>query len=264
MLNEDATTPSRKWESGRKHWIAGTVIALCSLAVGVTSLVVHFGDGSKDSQPPNGGQAPSLASQPSTDAHPDGSGPERTTFTRAVPASYAVLNSITDAAGIGDERNFTRVRRGDEFFQNATEANIGDIVTIVVHVNNDCADNLAGPAATMHGLWMRLVPQQTANASDITFQVFLGADNAMTVWDGATVIANAESHLEILPGTAKMDTYTSHGFAIDADGLAQGKDIPLGQDKPDGEFPVGEIPGQPGHDLGTGYVEFKAQVVAGK
>ena len=36
-------------------------------------------------------------------------GPERTTYTNESPADYATFNSITDNAGVGDERNFVRV-----------------------------------------------------------------------------------------------------------------------------------------------------------
>ena len=46
-------------------------------------------------------------------------GPERTTFTMDKPASYVTFDSITDnqsseSVGIGDERNFVRVRKTGE------------------------------------------------------------------------------------------------------------------------------------------------------
>ena len=54
-------------------------------------------------------------------------GPERKTFTMKEPAGYPTFNSITDNPGVGDERNFVRVREvgTNTTFENSTKVTAG-------------------------------------------------------------------------------------------------------------------------------------------
>lgn len=79
-------------------------------------------------------------------------GPERTTFTMEAPASYVTFNSITDnqsseSVGIGDERNFVRVRKaGETTFTDSVEitdadALSGQVFEVYVFYHNNAASN---------------------------------------------------------------------------------------------------------------------------
>ena len=79
-------------------------------------------------------------------------GPERTTFTMEKPASYVTFNSITDnqsseSVGLGDERNFVRVRKaGETTFTDKVEiseadAQSGQEFEVYVFYHNNAASN---------------------------------------------------------------------------------------------------------------------------
>ena len=79
-------------------------------------------------------------------------GPERTTFTMDKPASYVTFDSITDnqsseSVGLGDERNFVRVRKvGETTFRDQveisdTDAKNGQEFEVYVFYHNNAASN---------------------------------------------------------------------------------------------------------------------------
>ena len=79
-------------------------------------------------------------------------GPERATFTMEKPASYVTFDSITDnqsseSVGIGDERNFVRVRKaGETTFTDQVEisdadARNGQEFEVYVFYHNNAASN---------------------------------------------------------------------------------------------------------------------------
>lgn len=79
-------------------------------------------------------------------------GPERTTFTMEKPASYVTFNSITDnqsseSVGIGDERNFVRVRKAgettfrDQVVISDADAKNGQEFEVYVFYHNNAASN---------------------------------------------------------------------------------------------------------------------------
>lgn len=79
-------------------------------------------------------------------------GPERTTFTMEKPASYVTFDSITDnqsseSVGLGDERNFVRVRKaGETTFTDKVEisdadAKSGQEFEVYVFYHNNAASN---------------------------------------------------------------------------------------------------------------------------
>ena len=256
-MSESSSEPT--WREGHRHWLIGTIIALIGVLIAATSLYQDYRNNHRT-------DLKTLTTEETTTTKPFGGwGPERSTFTMHNPPSYAILNSITDNGKTGDERNFTRVRNmnRDEKYEDVTRAEVNDLVSIYVEVHNDCANELAGPASTIHGLYMRYVPQTTG--TDIVFQVFLGGENIMTVYNGATVVVNEDAHLELIPGSAKMltNSTTDAGFPLDTLAIARGDNVLLGETKPDGEYPTGRIPGTEDKDYGAGYVEFQARVVKG-
>lgn len=79
-------------------------------------------------------------------------GPERTTFTMQKPATYVTFNSITnnqssESVGIGDERNFVRVRKaGETTFTDQVEisdadAKNGQEFEVYIFYHNNAASN---------------------------------------------------------------------------------------------------------------------------
>ena len=79
-------------------------------------------------------------------------GPERTTFTMEAPASYVTFDSITnnqssESVGIGDERNFVRVRKaGETTFTDSVEITDADALSgqefeVYIFYHNNAASN---------------------------------------------------------------------------------------------------------------------------
>lgn len=242
------------WKPGRKHWYVGTAIALCGLLIATVTLFNHY----YESDDENRAEATTLAA--ASPENPDGWGPERETFTMKNPATYAVLNSITDNPQYGDERNFTRVRKSgsSDNYGDLVRAEIGEVATVLAYVGNNCSDNLAGPAATIHGLWAQFQNKQVG--TDLWFQILIGGNNATSVYNGASVLTVKPARLSVVGGTAMMYTASSPtGFRLDSELIDGAGKVPLGQDKPDGEFPVGRSSdGQIGY--GTGYFTFDVRV----
>jgi len=70
-------------------------------------------------------------------------GPERTTYTKDVPASYATFNSITNNTAVGDERNFVRVGEvgSSEPYTDEIEVVPGKEYEVYIYYHNDAASN---------------------------------------------------------------------------------------------------------------------------
>ncbi|MGV9823739.1 hypothetical protein [Nocardia xishanensis] len=255
------TSPNEpEWKQGRKHWVLTTAIAAGGLLIALITVVNLFHEKFTTDRPdavPAASEDKPL--QPESPVNPDGWGPDRTVFKHDGAAPYAVLNSIVDNPAYGDERNFTRVRRIDSAakFGDIVRAEPGDVVEVIVLVVNDCSNRLAGSAATIYGLWAQL--QSTQIGNDLWFQVRLGGDNIATVYNGASVITTKPAKLQVVPGSARMTTSTTERFDLDTAKLAHGERTLLGQDRPDGQYPVGNLPGS--RNYGSGYFVFQFKVV---
>lgn len=185
-----------------------------------------------------------------------GWGPERDTFTSKHPASYAVLNSITDQSMVGDERNFVRVRiAGEGEYRDYIRVRPGDKIELSVYVANDAADNLDGPAATIHGLWADFYFPPAG--TDTGLSVTLGGKNVAQVWDGATVLSDVPIALHPIAGSMYMHTNAGDWTIDMGDKLDL---VILGWDKQDGEFPVGRS--SDGRYRGNGFLQVQMNVVA--
>lgn len=70
-------------------------------------------------------------------------GPERTTYTNEQPADYATFNSITNNAGVGDERNFVRVREVGSTAAHTDEAEVvpGKEYEVYIYYHNDAGSD---------------------------------------------------------------------------------------------------------------------------
>lgn len=70
-------------------------------------------------------------------------GPERTTYTNKKPADHATFNSITDNAGVGDERNFVRVGEANssEPYTDEIEVVPGKEYEVYIYYHNDAGSD---------------------------------------------------------------------------------------------------------------------------
>ena len=68
---------------------------------------------------------------------------DRTTYTNESPASYATFNSITDNVGVGDERNFVRVREAGttNTYVDELEVTPGKEYEVYIYYHNDAGSN---------------------------------------------------------------------------------------------------------------------------
>ncbi|MGE5309659.1 MAG: hypothetical protein ACM3JF_01095 [Sphaerimonospora mesophila] len=125
-------------------------------------------------------------------------GPDRTTFTMDKPASYITFNSITDNPGVGDERNFTRIREtGSDTWSDSATIQEGKEYTIRMYVHNNAASNLNLVATNVRAALNLPLNSYTTN---FTVNGFISADNAKPakVWDQVTVKSDKEFRLQVV------------------------------------------------------------------
>lgn len=255
--------PQRRW---RRPFLLLVVlpIGLSIVAAYVIGFLNHRTPAGPDSM---FGQPMSVDSSAVSDEPGDwagGWGPERETFTMAHPATYAVLNSITDSRTYGDERNFVSVKNekdGDAIFGDLAQGCPGEVVDLYFIFENAAADNLASKTATIHGLTFRIIKSREPGSS-VTAGIVLTAKNARDVWDGATVHCSDSSiRLTYMPGTARLSTnlLPKEGLQISDSEIASGK-AAIGSTGTDGELATGYIRNK---YAGAGYVEMKFLVTEG-
>lgn len=125
-------------------------------------------------------------------------GPDRTTFTMDKPASYVTFNSIVDNPGVGDERNFTRIREtGSDTWSDTATIQEGKEYTIRMYVHNNAASNLNLVATNVRAALN--LPLNTYT-TDFTVNGFISADNAKPakVWDQVIVRSDKEFRLQVV------------------------------------------------------------------
>lgn len=145
-------------------------------------------------------------------------GPNRATFTAAEPADYVTFNSITDAPGFGDERNFTWARpvNGPASSWQTDELNVADgqEYFIRVRVHNNAAASLGLVARNTRV--SASVP--TTMSESINVQATVSADNAnpREVWDGVVLKGSERFSVGYVPNSARYynDRNLSSGFEI--------------------------------------------------
>ncbi len=153
-------------------------------------------------------------------------GPSRKTFTNANPAPYVTFNSITDNAGVGDERNFVRIREANANDKFADEVKIkaGKVYEVYIYYQNDASPSFAN---TSKGIAQDVRVKSsfphmlTANKKYIV-NATLSSSNSVpsSVWDGAYVTANEKLILQYVPKSLRIHSYTeTHGQILNADEL---------------------------------------------
>jgi hypothetical protein len=174
------------------------------------------------------------------------------------PSPYAVLNSITNDPAVGDERNFFRVRHDAEgtTYTDAVDVEPGDVLKVAIWFRNAAADNLAGSAATVHGLECQLIT--TASSQTHAIGATLRGRNVVTVWDGAVIHADVPVNVQYVNGSATFRTNQAE-YPL-PDSFGSGAWTSVGQTQADGEFPVGWD--SEGRGQGTAWLVYEVVVVA--
>jgi len=138
-----------------------------------------------------------------------GFGPDRPTYTMAVPADHITFNSITDNPIIGDERAFLRgaLPGASNFTDPVTIANDGEEITLEIFVHNDAAANLNLKA---QNTTVRVALPSGISRGTKTLTSYVSADNATPkeVFDTLDVTGadNKAFELKYVPGSAKLKT----------------------------------------------------------
>ncbi|MBR2587152.1 LPXTG cell wall anchor domain-containing protein [Candidatus Saccharibacteria bacterium] len=143
-------------------------------------------------------------------------GPERQTYTNASPASQAVFNSITDNAGVGDERDFVRIV---EISKDGTKNVYSNDVTIrggydydvwiYFHNNasstyNTVEQNYAGVARNVRV--SAAFPSSLKAGEKGQVDAYITSNRTLVdkVWDEAYITAAENVNLAYVAGSAKI------------------------------------------------------------
>lgn len=140
-------------------------------------------------------------------------GPERPTYTMDHPAKFAVFNSITDNAAVGDERNFVRIVEkgiGGTYCSNLViEPEKEYDVFIYLHNDasstyNDEAHNYVGVAINTRLSCAFPTSLSKGEEGLIHSTITSSSANPPVVWAGAYVTASEDMTLHYVAGSAKI------------------------------------------------------------
>lgn len=165
-------------------------------------------------------------------------GPDRPTFTMAVPADHITFDSITDNPEIGDERDFVGIREAgsnDQWSDNVTPQD-GKSYVVRMYVHNNAASNLNLVAQDVRAKFS--LPTNTAKSIEV--QGFIDSSNATPneVYDHATFSAGQDFNLAYQSGTLKFENnaFGAAGTPI-SESVFTNSGAKLGYDKLDGNIP---------------------------
>lgn len=136
-------------------------------------------------------------------------GPERKLFTWDNPATYATFNSITDNPGIGDERDFVRIREINDHdtYGDQVTLEAGHTYEVYIYYHNNADGHEIGKTAIgiADGAAVKSSFPATVKKGEkatVTGTVFANDTDPLAVWDGAYMTANEDLYLRYVPGTA--------------------------------------------------------------
>ena len=154
-------------------------------------------------------------------------GPERPTYTNNSPADWATFNSITDNAGVGDERNFVRIGEAGSTdpYTDHIEIVPGHEYEVYIYYHNDAADdtNYTGygiaadtrvfssyPATVRRGQEETVYGSISWNYIDTT-----NTDHDAIVWDEAYLTTQADNVvLRFKPASIVLHNMTATNGSI--------------------------------------------------
>lgn len=184
-------------------------------------------------------------------------GPSRKTFTNANPAPYVTFNSITDNAGVGDERNFVRIceANANDKYTDEVKVKNGKVYEVYIYYQNDASPSLCNiDKGIAQDVRVRSLfpPIVTAEKKHIVKAEISSLNSSPTsVWAGAYITSDEELELEYVPNSLRLHTNTeTDGQILNADEVfsKKGTFISTYFDKP------GIITSKSGED--SGYITY--------
>ena len=177
-------------------------------------------------------------------------GPERKLFTNNEPATYPVFNSITDNAGVGDERDFVRIAEISTDGHKNTYVNNLKVepgksyeVWIFYHNNasatfNDETHDYSGVARSVRvSSWFSPVVKP-GEGGEVDGKITASNTNPEKVWDEAYLTSDENVYLHYHLASAKVlnDNWPTNGAGL-ATSLFTDKGTFIGIDKLNGVIP---------------------------
>ena len=177
-------------------------------------------------------------------------GPNRPTYTNASPADHAVFNSITDNAGVGDERNFVRVAEVRTEGERDTYSDEVHVVggkdyevSIYYHNNasttfNDAAHNYVGVARKASVSAAYPTEIKAGERGEVNAIISSTTTDPAEVWDEAYFIADEDVTLKYISGSAKIyNDWPLNGTQLKSEELFSESGIYLGVRELNGLIP---------------------------
>lgn len=201
-------------------------------------------------------------------------GPERQTYTNAAPSDHVQFNSITDNAGIGDERDFVRVSEvtdGVHFkWKNELAVTPGKTYAVMVYYHNNAASNLnqSGKGMATNARLASVFPTTVSKSGKGKVYARISADNASpkSVWDEAYFTSTSEADVVMRYVTASavlMNHGEANGTKLSDKALFSDEGILLGYNKLIGNLPgCAEYSGQVMYYVRAEQVGAKVQKTA--
>ena len=167
-------------------------------------------------------------------------GPDRPTYTMAVPADHVTFDSITDNPEVGDERNFVGIRElgSNEQWQHTENVQPGKQYIVRMYVHNNAASNLNLVAQNVTAKFN--LPTNTANSLEVDGYIDSSNATPQEVYDHAVFQSGNGQAFNLAYQTGSLK-YENNAFG------AAGTPIPesvftsagalLGYDKLDGNIP---------------------------
>jgi hypothetical protein len=183
-----------------------------------------------------------------------GWGPERPTFTWDEPATYAVFNSIADHPGIGDERNFVRIREaGVDNFGDQADVAPGKEYEVWIYYHNNANEAVGQTAEGIaDGVRVSANFPATVEAGDVgmvSAQIMSYDSKPTAVWDSAFMKADQDVSLNFVVASAHIyNNGALNGTTLPAD-LFSEEGMLLGYNKFSGLLP--------GCNQYAGYIIYK-------
>lgn len=190
-------------------------------------------------------------------------GPERTTYTNESPAPRAVFNSITNNAGVGDEREFVRMREknsGKTFTADVDRSGFlvepGKTYEVYIYYHNDAASetNYTGAGvATGVKLATHFTSKVSPNENGYVNATITSQTNVPKVWDDIKLISKEEVTLRYVNHSAVIhNDWGANGTLLTADYLFSEDGTYLGVDDLNGVvFGCAEYSGYITYELQT-------------
>lgn len=194
-----------------------------------------------------------------------GWGPERPTYTMNSPAKYAVFNSITDNAAVGDERDFVRIveKNTGGTYSSDIILEAGKEYEVFIYFHNDASStfndkehNYVGVARDVRISSMFPTHLEADERGAIFGRISASNTVPKAIWDTAYITAQESLTLHYVSGSAKIyNRWRANGQVLSMN-LFSEKGTFIGLNELNGVVP--------GCDIYSGQVVYTIHTIAAK